>query len=81
MKVRLSEATKISKRKRIHAPHFLAKSGGDDVRVYYARPKNENAQKRWGREMAIEGNGFAIKLDGRGINAIKSVLRKAGEIW
>jgi len=80
MKSKLSKATQVSKSRRIRAPHFLAKSSGKDIRVYYACPQEENDQKRWGREMSISGNGFEIRLDGMGINAIKSVLRKAGEI-
>ena len=77
----MKKATKLSKSRRIFAPHFLAKSNGNDIQVIYARPKEEKDEKRWGREMCINGKDFSIKLNGRGINAIKSVLRKVGEIW
>ena len=61
-------------------PHTLIESQGKDVLVQYACPKGKNDRKRWGRQLTIHTDGFSIKLDGRAINSIKSVLEKAGEL-
>ena len=58
----------------------LCKSKGSNVLVTYGCPVRDNDYKRWGREMSITLDNVSIKLDGRAINSIKSVLRKAGEI-
>lgn len=76
----MQEITKKSRSRRFHAPHYLAKSKGENVRVEYACPYSYNDEKRWGREMAISLGNVTVRLDGRAINSIKSVLRQAGEI-
>ena len=76
----MKEITKRSRFKRIFAPHMLLSSNGKKARVTYATPINQNDKKRWGREMSINFDNFSIKLDGRVINSIKSVLKQAGEI-
>lgn len=76
----MNSITKASRSRRIFAPHELVKSHGKGVKIYYACPKDYNDRKRWGREMSIQGDGFTIKLGGRAINSIKSVLEQAGEL-
>ena len=76
----MKRITKDSRKRRFGVPCKLVQSTGDKVRVQYACPKNNNDRKRWGREMAIVTDSVTLKLDGRGINAIKSVLEKAGEL-
>ena len=53
---------------------------GHAVKVAYTCPISYNDEKRWGRELSIKLDNASIRLDGRGINAIKKVLREAGEI-
>ena len=70
-----------SRKRRIRAPHKLIKSYGKNCRVYYSCPKSTTDKKRWGREMEIiTTDNTRIELDGRAINAIKSVLKRAGEL-
>lgn len=72
--------TQKSRSRRFRAPHVLCKSAGKNVRVTYGRPKNSNDEKRWGREMSISLDNVTVRLNGKAINSIKSVLREAGEI-
>lgn len=76
----MKEITKKSRARRYHADYDLYESKGEKVRVYYARPSNRNDEKRWGKEMSIFLDNVTLRLDGRAIQSIKSVLRAAGEI-
>ena len=76
----MKEITRRSRSNRQFAPHKLIHSNGDRVFVTYAIPENQNDLKRWGKEMVINFENFKVRLDGRAINSIKSVLKQAGEI-
>ena len=76
----MKSITRNSRSRRWFAPHKLIASQGTGIKVQYACPTDANDLKRWGREMSIAGEGFSVKLDGRAINSIKSVLTKAGEL-
>jgi hypothetical protein len=76
----MKDITRKSRNRRFRVPHKLFKSQGDKVKVTYAAPTNSNDLQRWGREMAITLDNVQVKLDGKAINSIKSVLRQAGEI-
>lgn len=55
-------------------------SEGKKSQIVYFTPKNKNDLKRWGREMIIHHPHGSVKLDGRTINSIKTILSKSGEI-
>lgn len=76
----MKEITRKSRSRRYFVPHTLAKSRGSNCIVTYGCPTYSNDEKRWGRELAITTDQFVLRLNGKGINAIKSVLRKVGEI-
>jgi hypothetical protein len=76
----MKSITKSSRRRRMRVAHRTVSSQGKGVNVKYACPKDPNDQRRWGKELKIVGENYSITLDGRGINAIKSVLERAGEL-
>jgi hypothetical protein len=76
----MKSITKSSRSRRLNVPHKTVSSQGKGVNVKYKCPKDANDKRRWGKELTIVGENYAITLDGRGINAIKSVLERANEI-
>ncbi len=76
----MKELTMLSRKRLDVAPKAIRKNNGSKTVVKYIKPKYSNDLKRWGRYMAVITDGEKIVLDGRAINAIKSVLKKSGEI-
>jgi len=76
----MKDITRQSRMRRFNAPTVLSASRSKDVRVTYGRFKKANDNKRWGREMTISLGNASISLNGRGINAILTALKQAGEI-
>jgi len=77
----MKEITRKSRMRRFGAKHTMIANRGRNVKVEYASPKDNNDYKRWGREMSITIGATTMRLNGRAINAVKSVLEKAGEVY
>jgi hypothetical protein len=76
----MKEVTLLSRRRLDTAPKAIRKNIGRKTVIRYMKPKYSNDLKRWGRSMVVNNGEQQIILDGRAINAIKSVLKKSGEI-
>ena len=67
-------------RKYRNKAYVMEQGKGHRTKVSYYRPVGPNNLKRNGRELTVEKAGFKMTLKGTEINAIKSLLRKVGEI-
>lgn len=60
--------------------YVTARNEGENTRITYCRPKGNNDLKRIGRELSISIGNVTMRLNGKHIRSIKSVLSEVGEI-